>query len=84
YFCPIYAPKNTPTDKQSFHGVTRKNNNGLKLFNTLSKVHQPTAERYCIQRFCGISRNDYLMTGTSDHSISGTIMYQRSLTTPYI
>lgn len=37
-FLSHICPKNTPTDKQSFHGVTRKNNNGLKLFNTLESA----------------------------------------------
>ncbi len=27
---------------------------GNNSIHALSKVHQPTAERYCIQRFCGI------------------------------
>lgn len=29
----------------------------------LSEVHQPAAARYCIQRVCGVSQNDYSIIG---------------------
>nr|DAZ52916.1 MAG TPA: hypothetical protein [Caudoviricetes sp.] len=46
---------------------------GNNSIHALSKVHQPAAARSCIQRVCGISQNDYSITGTAGHSISGAV-----------
>ncbi len=38
----------------------------------LSEVHQPAAARYCAYNvYAAVSQNDYSITGTAGHSISG-------------